>query len=129
MKEQFIYINKNGDKYYYSDRKMTKLHREDGPAFEGASGDKEWWLNDKRHREDGPAVEWVIGYKAWWINGKRHREDGPAFEWSDGYKEWYLNGEKLTEEEFNARMNPVELTLDEIACKFNIPVDSLKIKK
>ena len=69
----------------------------------------------------------------WFLNGKFHREDGPAVEWADCYKVWCLNGRQLTEDEFNARMNPVELTLDEIASKFNIPVSQLvsqlKIKK
>ena len=93
------------------------------------SGTKEWYLNGKCHREDGPAIEWADGAKQWYLNGKRHREDGPAFEWSNGTKKWYLNGKQLTEDEFNARMNPVELTLDEIAAKFNIQVAQLKIKK
>jgi|SRR6056300_2046676 hypothetical protein len=105
MKEQFIRI-KNGNTRYYSDRKMTILHREDGPAIDYASGFKEWWINGKLHREDGPAIVWARGYKA-----------------------WYLNGKRLTEEEFNALMNPVELTLDEIAKKFGVSVDKLKIKK
>lgn len=80
MKEHFIYVDKDGDKYYYS----TILHREDGPAIEHADGNKSWFFNDK----------------------------------------------ELTEEEFNARMNPpVELTLDEIAEKFGVSVSKLKIKK
>ena len=86
MKEQFIHIDEQGTKHYYSDREMKIFHREDGPAF-----------------------EYVDGYKAWFINGKR-----------------------LTEEEFDARMNPVDpvqLTLDEIAEKFGVSVDKLKIKK
>ena len=150
-KEQFIHIDKDGDKFYHSDREMKIRHREDGPATEYASGFKSWWLNNKLHREDGPAVEYVIGSKEWYLNGKRHREDGPAveyasgfkswylngkihredgpaIEYADGYKAWYLNGKRLTEEEFNARGN-VELTLDEIAKKFGVSVDKLKIKK
>jgi hypothetical protein len=47
---------------------------------------------------------------------------------SDGTKEWYLNGKELSEEEFNNR-NKVELTLEEISRKFNIPLESLRIKK
>jgi antitoxin component YwqK of YwqJK toxin-antitoxin module len=151
-KEQFIHI-KNGNKFYYSDREMLirhredgpaaeyadgskewylngKLHREDGPASEYANGSKEWYLNGKPHREDGPAAEYADGSKSWYRNDKLHREDGPAIEWPDGSKEWYLNGKRLTEEEFNARMNPVtELTLDEIAEKFGVSVQQLKIKK
>ena len=108
-KEQFIRIDKKGTKRYYSDRKMTTLHR-----------------------EDGPAVEWFEGSKYWYIDGKLHREDGPACEWADERRrsnEWYINGKRHREEEFNARMNPVELTLDEVADKFGASVDRLKIKK
>jgi len=153
QKEQFIRITEYGTKFYFSDREMTKLHREDGPAIERASGHKEWYINGELHREDGPAVVYASGTKAWYLNGKRHREDGPANEWSDGSKKWYLNGKRhredgpaieyadgpsawylngkfLTEEEFNARTNPVtELTLDEIASKFGVNVSKLKIKK
>ena len=41
-------------------------------------GTKEWHLNGKRHREDGPAYECASGHKYWYLNGKRHREDGPV---------------------------------------------------
>ncbi len=129
QKEQFIHIDTDGNKFYFSDREMSVRHREDGPAIEHANSDKEWWLNGKLHREDGPAYEAADGYKEWFINGKLHREDGPAIEYAHGSKEWRLNGGKLTEEEFNARMNPVELTLDQIAAKFGVSVDQLKIKK
>ena len=105
-KDQFIHINKYGHKHYYSDREMEILHREDGPAVEDAAG-----------------------YKAWFINGELHREDGPAVEYADGRESWYINDKRLTEKEFNTRMNPVELTLEEIAEKFGVPVDKLKIKK
>ena len=116
MQEQFIRIDKYGTKHYYSDREMEILHREDGPAFEYADGGKMWYINDVPH------------FKMWYINGKCHREDGPAVEYANGYKVWYVNDKRLTEEEFNARMNPVELTLDEIAKKFGVCVDKLKIK-
>ena len=88
-----------------------------------------WYQDGKLHREDGPAVERANGDKEWYLNGKRHREDGPAIDWPGGSKYWYLDGERLTEKEFNDIMNPVELTLDEIAAKFGIPVSQLKIKK
>jgi len=114
MRTQYILKNESGT-FYYSDKKMTKLHREDGPAvewsdgskhwylngklyrednraFELADASKHWYLNGKLHREDGPAIECADGSKYWYLNGKRHREDGPAFEWSDGSKSWYLNG-------------------------------------
>ena len=129
-KEQFIHVNNKGDKRYYSDREMKIKHREDGPAVEWASGSKAWWINDKLHREDGPAIEYADGGKAWYVNGELHREDGPAIEWADGDKWWFINGEWLSEAEFNKRMNPVtELTLEDIAEKFGVSVDQLKVKK
>jgi hypothetical protein len=72
-----------------------KLHRVDGPAYEGADGRKRWWLNGKLHRVDGPAVEGADGRKEWWLNGKLHRVDGPAIEYADGSKQWFLNGKHV----------------------------------
>jgi len=92
MKPQYIEINESGDKFYYSDKAMTVLHREDGPAIEWANGDKFWYLNGKCHREDGPACEYANGNKSWWLNNELHREYGPACEWANGDKFWYLNG-------------------------------------
>lgn len=126
MKEYIVKIHDDGSKLWYLN---DNSHREDGPAVEWADGSNEWWLNGKLHRTDGPAIEYANGSKSWYLNGQLHREDGPAVEWANGYKEWWLNGEYLTESEFNSKMNPVELTLDEIASKFNIPVSQLKIKK
>ena len=110
MKKQYIEIDENGDKFYYSDKEMTVRHREDGPAFEYSDGSKLWYINGERHCEDGPAIEDADGTKAWYINGELHREDGPAVEEVDGFKEWYIDGKRLTEDEFNDR-NKVELTL------------------
>ena len=130
QKEQFIRVNEVGDKLYYSDREMKILHREDGPAAEYADGDKMWFINDKRHREDGPAYEGASGDKEWYVNDRLHREDGPAVEYANGHKEWWINDNELTEEEFNALMNTItELTLEEIAAKFGVSVNQIKIKK
>jgi hypothetical protein len=99
MLEYTVKVYSNGSKYWYLD---GKLHREDGPAFEGSDGSKCWWLNGKRHREDGPAFEGSGGSKFWYLNDKFHREDGPAVEYPDGTKFWFLNGEELTEQEHKA---------------------------
>jgi len=106
MEKQYIKIDEYGHKFYFKDKEMTKLHREDGPAVEYANGDKLWYINDECHREDGPAIEYT-----------------------NGDKEWYVNGELLSKSQFNARNNPVELTLEDIAAKFNIDVSKLKIVK
>jgi len=36
---------------------------------------KEWHYKDKLHREDGPAVEYASGSKQWWLNGKQVKEE------------------------------------------------------
>ena len=124
MQEYKVQVFDNGNQKWFQN---GELHRLDGPAIEHANGDKAWYINGERHREDGPAIEYANGDRSWYINGKRHREDGPAIEHANGYKKWYINGECLAEVEFNARMNPVELTLDEIAAKFGVSVDQVKI--
>jgi len=98
MKTQYIKKNDEGTFYCDSDKKMTKQHREDGPAIEEADGSKSWYLNGKLHREDGPAIEQADGTKEWYLNGQRHREDGPAYEYADGSKFWYLNGQRHRED-------------------------------
>ena len=77
--------------YYYKDKEMKILHREDGPAIELADGTKCWYLHGKRHRIYGPAIEYANGDKRWYLHGKRHRIDGPAVEAVDGFKAWWLN--------------------------------------
>ena len=107
MKAQYIEITKTGNKFYYSDREMKILDREDGPAVEYSDGDRVWYLN-----------------------GIRHREDGPAIEWEDGNRWWYLNGQSISEAEHKRRTaKETILTIDEIAAKFGISVEQLKIAK
>ena len=107
MTPQYIEINSSGSKFYYKYKAMNILHREDGPAFEGSNGSKEWR-----------------------INGKLHREDGPATVWWDGHKEWWLNGVRFTEQGFILKTaKEIVLTMDEIASKFGIEVSKLKIQK
>ena len=97
MKTQYIKKNNVGT-FYYSDKTMTNLHREDGPAVESSNGTKSWYLNGQRHREDGPAVEFSDWTKYWYLNGQLHREDGPAVEFSNGTEYWYLNGKMHRED-------------------------------
>jgi hypothetical protein len=130
QEEQYIYINKNGSKFVYKNKAMTVLHNLDGPAVDYAEGDTVWFVNGNIHRTDGPAVECADGTKEWFVNGKRHRSDGPAVERADGTKDWYANGKRLNEKQFNARYaKPVELTLEDIAAKFGIDINNLKIVK
>jgi hypothetical protein len=152
QEEQYIKIDEEGNKFYYRDKAMTmrhridgpaiewpngykawyvdgKRHRSDGPAIELADGGKEWFVDGERHRLDGPAIEWADGYKSWYVDGERHRSDGPAIERANGYKAWYVDDERLTEKEFNALTKPTELTLEDIAAKFGVDVNNLKIVK
>ena len=107
QQEQYIRIDKYGDKFVYKDKHMSVFHN-----------------------RDGPAIEYSDGTKAWYANNKLHRTDGPAIEYSDGDKAWYVNGQNLTEEQFDARYaKPTELTLEDIAAKFGVDVNNLKIIK
>jgi len=100
------YIKKdNGYACYYADEEMTVIHR-----------------------LDGPAVEHADGHKAWYVEGKRHRLDGPAVECADGYKTWWVKGKRLSEAEFNMLHELKEITLEQIAKKFGIPVEKIRIK-
>ena len=127
---QYIKINEYGTKHYYSDAAMKILHRIDGPAIEFADGYKAWHVNDKLHRLDGPAVELSSGYKEWWVDGKIHRLDGPAIEYTDGNNLWYIDGKYLSEKEFiRLTAKEIVLTMDQIAAKFGISVEQLKITK
>ena len=129
MQEQYIEMDKDGNKCYYKDKAMTIRHRLDGPAVEYAGGGKTWWVDGKHHRLDGPAVEWARGSKEWYVDGKLHRLDGPAVEDVNGGKSWWVDGKPLSEGEFNALSKPLELTLDQIAAKFGVDVKNLKIVK
>jgi hypothetical protein len=75
MEEQYIKIDRDGNKFYYQGKAMTILHRLDGPAVERANGSKSWFVDGKRHRLDGPAVEDANGDKAWWVDGKELSEE------------------------------------------------------
>ena len=64
------------------------------------NGTKAYYLNGNLHREDGPAIEGANGSKEYYLNGKLHREDGPAIEGADGTKSYYLNGKSYSEREY-----------------------------
>lgn len=75
MITQYIIKSDRGT-FYYKNKEMTLLHREDGPAVEwGWSGDKEWWIDNNLHREDGPAFEGVDGKREWYYKGKYVTEE------------------------------------------------------
>ena len=151
MTPQYIHINKHGDKFYYKDKEMNILHREDGPAIEFQDGYKVWYVNGKCHREDGPAIVFSNGDEAWYLNGLIHREDGPAIDeggkywyrngvlhredgpaiaFSNGTLRWYINGVQMSESEHARRTSKtVELTMDQIAKLAGVDVSKLKIIK
>ena len=81
------------ERWYDADDDLHRVN--DKPAFIGADGTKEWWVNDKRHRDnDQPAIIQPDGPKEWWVNDKRHRDnDQPAIMWADGMKEWWVDNE------------------------------------
>ena len=80
----------NGVRIWFN--KDGQVHREDGPAMEHPSGQREWWIKGELHREDyGPTIE-NGNYQEWWQNGHLHREDGPATTYENGQREWWING-------------------------------------
>ena len=108
MKAQYIVINSCGT-YYYSDKAMTKLYREDGPAVELAGGSKLWYLNGKCHREDGPAMIRNNGKCYWFINGNRVTEQGHRdFYTPPTPKTININGKEFTLEELNSLIKTVK---------------------
>ena len=114
MKTQYLEIDKDGTKSYFSDKKMTRYHREDGPAIEAPEGYKAWFLNGVRHREDGPAIEWSVTADSnywwgencsysWWIHGKNVSEENhPCYLNSKKAKTLNINGKDFTLEELNS---------------------------
>jgi len=94
-----LQIDDIGNKFYLQN---GVYHREDGPAIEWHTGEKEWYVNGLSHRENGPATDY-ISTKRWVIDGKLHRLDGPAIEDADGNKRWFFHGEEInctSQEEF-----------------------------
>jgi len=108
-KKYTVIVDDDRTVWYLND----EIHCEHGPAIIATEGVKAWLIKGKLHREDGPAIEWVSkqpnnSYKEWWLNGKLHRIDGPAFEHEDGTKSWYINGERLTEQEWQKKVQKGE---------------------
>ena len=101
MKTQYIKINTIGDKLYYSDKTMTALHREDGPAAELGNGNKYWYVNGKLHRENGPAVEHINGYKSWYLNGEQVTQKEHAKQ-TKKVPTININGKEFTLDELNS---------------------------
>lgn len=97
--------NGNNGTFYYKDKKMTILHR-----------------------EDGPAIEFSDGSKSWFKDGKLHREDGPAIYTYDGGESYYLNDAWYTKAAWTkAVFKVVELTLEDIAKLAGVSVEKIKI--
>jgi len=93
----------NGDSVWRNS--AGQIHREDGPAIEGVSGYRAWWVNGELHRTGGPAIELVNGGKEWWVNDKLHRTDGPAVELVNGDKEWYFRGKSIDQTDFSKEIS------------------------
>ena len=67
MSESLCNILSNKIKYWTFD---GKIHRIDGPAFEGIDGTNGWYLFDKPHRTNGPALNGALKYN-WCYNGEK----------------------------------------------------------
>lgn len=80
-------------------------HNDIGPAVTTQYGYTAYYVNGKRHRIGGPAIE-LDGFQAYYQDGLPHRSNGPAKIFSDGTKQWFFFGEKLSEADFNKKVNP-----------------------
>ena len=106
MKPQYIEIDKDGNKFYYSDKAMTKCHRVDGPAVKYKGGLCIWYLNGKKHREDGPAVTWN-GSKLWYLSGLNITQEEHARR-TKKVPTVNINGKDFTLEELNSLIKTAE---------------------
>jgi hypothetical protein len=52
----------------------------------------------KYHREDGPAYIGFNGYKEWYFEGKLHNLNGPAIIWPDGKEKYFLYDKETTKD-------------------------------
>lgn len=101
MKALYIKIDSDGHKYYYSDKEMTLLHRENGPAIEYTSGTKIWHLNGQCHRQDGAAIEYTNGKKSWYLHDKSVTRAEHAL-LTRKVPTININGKEFTVEELNS---------------------------
>ena len=72
------------------------LHNTEGPSFQewhenGQEECRAYWVNDCLHNDEGPA------FQLWHGNGQEY------------YREYHLNGERLTKEEWEKKVNSVEI--------------------
>jgi hypothetical protein len=80
---------------------MSHSHKMPGDIdiFTHLDGTKKWYRGGKLHRDDGPAIEGANGFQAWYRDGKPHRDDGPAVMWSGGLQQWFLDGMEVARED------------------------------
>lgn len=75
MQKYYVQVTSNGTTYWHSDPGCKIFHRENGPAFESASGTKAYYQNDKLHRLDGPAVIFSNGDEEYWVDGVQYTKE------------------------------------------------------
>ena len=100
------------------------LHNTEGPATQGwyENGQEEYrvyWVNDCPHNTEGPAQQdWYENgqerYRTYYVDGTFHNTEGPTYQawYRDGqkaYSEYRLNGKELTKEEWEKKVNSVEI--------------------
>ena len=71
-----------------------------------------YYKNGKNHNENGPAYIGKSGYKQYLINGKLHRIDGPAEIYSNGSVTWRINGHKIDGETMDNWLTENDIPLD-----------------
>jgi hypothetical protein len=79
----------------------------DGP-IETPDGTRRWYKDGKLHRDDGPAYEGIDGTKMWFANSQIHRIGGPAIIHPDGSEEFWIKGQFMTPAAYDAAMKRAE---------------------
>jgi hypothetical protein len=79
-----------------SEKDYKKLYCMDRICFTGIikwnTGTVTFMKNGFLHREDGPAYIGFKGYKEWLFEGKYHNLNGPAIIYPDGHEEYWVRG-------------------------------------
>ena len=102
-KTQYIQIDPDGTKRYFSDKKMTTYHREDGPAIEWP----ESWINRGGWKKDD--------LYCWFINGRSVTKGEHYAHYNPSKaKTIKINGQELIIEKYNALIKNAKKAINAI---------------
>ena len=117
-------LNYSEEEFNKKVSEMNKSENKDQPTEIDFFKNKYWKNNNgELHREDGPAYEGADGSKSWYLNDKLHRIDGPAYEGANGAKGWYIDGLNYSEKEFEKKMAQLKKVENKSISNKEIPTE------